>query len=1401
MNRASIAAVVPSQHSLGHDRGGVARLVFLTLAVCLGVTGVQVAAAPLARAEVTTAAKDQLRTGWYPDQRNLSPGLVGGGSFGQQFSTTVNGQVYAQPLIANNTLLVATETNNIYGLDPGTGAQRWTRNLGGWWNPADLGCGDLTPSVGVTGTPVVDPATNTMYLLSKTYSSGTSGAAAWYAHAVDISTGAERPNFPVLIAGTAANDPRQSFNATTQMQRPGLLLLDGVVYAAFGAHCDSGTYSGWVAGISTAGSLTTMWTAASQTGGGAGIWQPGSGLVSDGAGQIILSTGNGKVATAPTPGKTPPAALGEAVVRLTVQGNGTLKATDYFAPYDAASLNGWDADLGAGGPVALPAQFGTTGHPRLMIQVGKQGYVYLMDRDNLGGMGQSPTGGDAVLQRIGQDGGVWGKPSAWPGDGGYVYITTASAGSTMYGNGGVLHAYKYGVDGSGIPTLSLVGTSADVFGLSSSPAVVTSDGTNSGTALVWVIRAPGGNGTGAQLRAYSPVPVNGTLQLVKSWPIGVSTKFNPPAVDNNHVYVGTRDGHVLGFGSPVSTPMDGSAVTWSATTKGQSSIHTATLTANAALTVTSITTTNGDFVAGTPSPPLPATLAAGQTLTVPITFTPSSVGQLSGALQVSTSIGAVSVALNGAGQSTNAQLSASPTAISFGGVAVGRNATGNATFSNTGAQPLTVQGVTNPVAPFSATGMPAAGFVMQPGTSVTATASFNPTTAGTFTDALTLATTAGTVSVPMSGSAAQPPQMVITPLHLNYGTVPTGAATTATFTVSNTGGTPLTITKSKPPVLGTGFTATSALAEGTSIPAGASMTETVRFEPTTTGAAQDNWVLTGNDSSGVQTVTFGGSGGTAAAVPPPTAGGWQMNGTALLTGGDLQLTDATTAAQAGSAFWPTAVNSSYLDVSFDAAIDGGGGADGMTLALADLTAGATPTSLGVNGGGLGWAKIPGIAVALDTYQNGADPSNNFIGVANGFSAVHNDNLIWKATTSGVPALRNSTRHIHVVVSGGQLTVSVDGVQVLTTAVTLPAKTMIGFTGADGGITDKHAVSNIAITTLGATATTTAPGAPTAVTATAGNTAATLAWTAATSDGGAPITGYTVTASPGGKTVTVTGNPPSGTATVTGLTNGTAYAFTVTATNSVGTGPASTPSNPITPTAGTTVSPADLSVSDTVLNLPASGTGQATFAVRLSKAATVPVTVSYRTGDGTAKAGADYVSVPATTLTFAPGETSKTVTVTVNGNGLHGIGSTDFHVLLSAAGGASIADGDGRARLIKMLGPLSIYVGNTVVTQSATAAGAATFQLSLSDPPAAGESVTVLASTADGSATTADGDYTALPATKVTFGPGVKTASVKVPVGSATGPEANETFTLNLSTASSNAAIGTNKATATITNGG
>jgi hypothetical protein len=330
--------------------------------------------------------------------------------------------------------LVATETNNIYGLDPGTGAQKWTRNLGVPFNPSDLTCSDLTPWVGITGTPVIDPATNIVYLTSKTYVSGSSGPATYYMHAVDIASGAEQSGFPVQIQGPAANDPTHTFDGTHQLQRTGLLLMNGVVYAAFGAYCDPKPYEGWIVGVSTSGQISTMWTdeagVPQSSFPGGGIWESGGGLLSDGPGQIIFASGNGFVPPFPSLGNSVPNGLGQSLARLSMQPDGSLKATDFFSPYDSDQLNSTDSDLGAGAPVALPPQyFGTAIYPHLMVEVGKQGYVYLLDANNLGGRGEGPNNSDAVINRIGPNGGVWGKPSVWPGDGGYIYITTAQGGS------------------------------------------------------------------------------------------------------------------------------------------------------------------------------------------------------------------------------------------------------------------------------------------------------------------------------------------------------------------------------------------------------------------------------------------------------------------------------------------------------------------------------------------------------------------------------------------------------------------------------------------------------------------------------------------------------------------------------------------------------------------------------------------------------------------------------------------------------------------------------------------------------------------------------------------------------------------------------------------------------------
>jgi PQQ-like domain len=508
-----------------------------------------------------TFGGDEFRTGWYSDEAALAPSTVSGSSFGALFTTNISGQVYAQPLVSMGTLFIATENNVIYGLDPATGRQLWSRTLATAVASRDLPaqCSNIAPTVGVTGTPVIDSSTNIAYFLSKAYVSGSSGAIGYFAHGVNVSTGAEVAGFPVSIQGSAANDTTQTFNAQAQLQRPGLLLMNGVVYAGFGSHCDQAPAVGWIVGVSTSGQIKTLWTTEAgpnKTALGS-VWAPGA-LASDGSGQIVFVTGNGVSSPVTTgPGTSPPAALPESAVRLAVQTDGSLKATDYFSPFTEATLDTNDWDFGSSSPLLLPSTFGTSAIPHLMVTGSKGGILYLLNRDSLGGRGQGTVGtdggagGDAVLAEFGPFPpntlgavGMWTNPSTWPGDGGYVYTVEASEG----GSPAYLRAFKSGLDGSGKPTLVPSGRSNTTFGFSSGSPMVTSNGSTAGSALVWVEYAVGAGSSGAELRAYDAVPVGGVLNERWHASIGQISNFAAPGIAGGRVYVGTRDGRVLGFG-------------------------------------------------------------------------------------------------------------------------------------------------------------------------------------------------------------------------------------------------------------------------------------------------------------------------------------------------------------------------------------------------------------------------------------------------------------------------------------------------------------------------------------------------------------------------------------------------------------------------------------------------------------------------------------------------------------------------------------------------------------------------------------------------------------------------------------------------------------------------------------
>ena len=628
---------------------GVIAVAILTLtALALASTG-------SAFAEVTGAA-DNLRTGWYADEPSLTPELLKSKNFEQVFETKLTGQIYAQPLVADGTLLVATEDNWVYGLDPLTGKVRWERQLGTAVNANDpaIECAALSPHIGITGTPVIDTEKNIAYFTSNRYVSGSSGEMAWYMHAIELGNeGKEVSGFPVEIKGEAQNVNGLKFEPTQQLQRPALLLMNGIVYAGFASNCDKVPFEGWLAGVSTSGQLKTMWATGLHAG---GIWQSGGGLLSDGPGQILFATGNSTSSEGdppPGPGKSPhEGSLSDSVVRVEVQHETELKATDFFSPFNNHSLNELDLDLGSGGPIGLPSPyFGTSSIPHLLVESGKDGRVFLLNRDNLGGMAQGPGGTDAVIQELGPYGGQWDAPALWPGEGGYVYIDMVppaeSAGAT---EGGYLRFFKYGVNGTtGEPELSLAGTSSDEFGYGSGSPIVTSNGTSGGSALLWVTHCPGTYSVTcekAYLRAYSPVPSKEVPQILWEAPIGRASKFSRPDAANGHVYVGNSEGDIFAYSGPPLTPSPSSLELGTTTVGGQLKGEATFTNTGTKLKVSAVNPPSAPFEASG-LPAVGTAIEPGQVIPVMVTFKPTAAGIFKGSLGLTTQAGETNIALSG----------------------------------------------------------------------------------------------------------------------------------------------------------------------------------------------------------------------------------------------------------------------------------------------------------------------------------------------------------------------------------------------------------------------------------------------------------------------------------------------------------------------------------------------------------------------------------------------------------------------------------------------------------------------------------------------------------------------------------------------------------------------------------
>lgn len=638
-----------------NSRCGVAALALLATAL-LGLA----VAAPAHAGEVT-GASDNLRTGWYPDEGTLEPPLLRSGRFKQVFSQKLSGQIYAQPLVANGTLLVVTETDMAYGLNPVTGEVRWERKLGQPVNSeaAPIKCPDLAPTIGVTGTPVIDTARNVAYFVANEVVEGKIFSRM---HGLDLSSGNEVFG-PVAIEGNSQNaisTEHVAFEPAHELQRPALLLMNGVVYAAFGGHCDEPPYHGWLVGVSTEGHVVTKWVTSNH---GDSIWQGGGGLVSDGPGQILFTTGNAYKNEAgkwdPVPGDTAASAeaagrLGESVVRVAVQPSGELKALDYFSPFESRFFDEEDTDLGSAAPVALPPQFGTARVPNLLVQEGKDGHVYVLDRKKLGGRENLKNN---IVQELPEYGGVWGAAAVWPGDGGYVYVPAVShSGSSTGGGGNHLGFFRYAPEGENPRFSTKPAESSEKFFFGSGSPIVTSNGVGSGSALSWITRCPSEPSaevevcTGAQLMAYEADAAPGSKpNAIWSAPIQKATKFARPGASNGHIYVGTSQGsskttssgEIIGFSGPSLTASSQSLALGTVLVGAQASGHVIFTNTGTPLRINGVTAT-APFTASA-APPVPSESSPGDAISVSVSFTSTTPGAFQGAVEVLTDAGTFSV--------------------------------------------------------------------------------------------------------------------------------------------------------------------------------------------------------------------------------------------------------------------------------------------------------------------------------------------------------------------------------------------------------------------------------------------------------------------------------------------------------------------------------------------------------------------------------------------------------------------------------------------------------------------------------------------------------------------------------------------------------------------------------------
>jgi len=480
---------------------------------------------------------DLARTGQNLDEIVLTPTNVNTKTFGKVFSFPVDGQIFGQPLYVYNVAIagkgtynviyVTTENDSVYAFDA-DGVNTTALWYDSFINPSKgitpIPCADTGAKVcpfagliGITGTPVIDPSSGTLYLVAATKENG---KFVNRLHALDITSGAEKFGGPVEIeasvkgSGAGNNHGIVSFNAQHESQRPGLLLLNGVVYLGWASFADVAPFHGWVLGYGATSLARTAVFNSTPNGSDGGVWQSGAAPSVDAAGNIYLITGNGTF-DINKGGRD----WGDSFLKF----DAALGVMDYFTPYDQLKLSNNDLDMGSGAGLLLPSQSGK--FPNEMVSAGKEGFIYVVNRSNMGTFDASKN---RVIQTVrGSATGYWSSAAYWN--------------NTVYYSGTDDFLSQYALS-KGLLSKSPVYQAPTKFDRGSTPCVSANGSAN---GIVWAIeRRPYNHGIPPEvLHAYDATKVSQELynsnQAGTRDVLGPGITFSVPTVMNGKVYVGT----------------------------------------------------------------------------------------------------------------------------------------------------------------------------------------------------------------------------------------------------------------------------------------------------------------------------------------------------------------------------------------------------------------------------------------------------------------------------------------------------------------------------------------------------------------------------------------------------------------------------------------------------------------------------------------------------------------------------------------------------------------------------------------------------------------------------------------------------------------------------------------------